>query len=230
MNRLASSLWWDIQIQWRNGFYAAAGFVLVILVLLLGQLPAGFLHPFSALLILGNLLLNTFYFTAALLMLERAEGSLWAWLITPLRWSEYVAAKVGSLLLLTLLENSLLAGWLWGSQLNWLYFWAGVSTAGWLLCAAGLFLCSYYHQVNEFLFPSFVLTALLCLPMASSAGLVPPLWVAWHPLFGPLTLLEIGCGLTPAVALFPAGLLTLFWSVAAWWLVQKAYQRMKDEL
>lgn len=230
MNRLASSLWWDIQIQWRNGFYAAAGFVLVILVLLLGQLPAGFLHPFSALLILGNLLLNTFYFTAALLMLERAEGSLWAWLITPLRWSEYVAAKVGSLLLLTLLENSLLAGWLWGSQLNWLYFWAGVSTAGWLLCAAGLFLCSYYRQVNQFLFPSFVVTALLCLPMLGSVRIISPLWLAWHPLFGPLAFLEMGCGLTPAVSLLPAGLLTLFWSGAAVWLTQKAYGNMKDEI
>lgn len=230
MNRLASSLWWDIQIQWRNGFYAAAGFVLMVLAFVLGLIPAGFLHPFSALLIFGNLLLNTFYFTAALLMLERAEGSLWAWLITPLRWSEYVAAKVGSLLLLTLLENSLLAGWLWGSDINWLYFWAGVSAAGWLFCAAGLFLSSYYRQVNDFLFPSFVITALCCLPMLGSVGLVPPLWLAWHPWFGPLVLLEMGCGLPPAVGLVPAVGLTLLWSLLAMWLAQKAYGNIKNEI
>ena len=39
MTRLLSTLRWDVQLQFRNGFYYASAFVAVIVLLILGLFP-----------------------------------------------------------------------------------------------------------------------------------------------------------------------------------------------
>ena len=41
MTRLLVAIYWDVQLQFRNGFYYAAAVVVVLAIILLSQVPAG---------------------------------------------------------------------------------------------------------------------------------------------------------------------------------------------
>ena len=83
MRRLAAALACDARLQYRNGFYAAAAFVAVALVLLLRWVPQGYLGWLMPALVLTNMQVNTFYFVGGLVLLEKGEGSLEALVVTP---------------------------------------------------------------------------------------------------------------------------------------------------
>jgi fluoroquinolone transport system permease protein len=102
MARLTSTMRWDVQLQIRNGFYYAAAFVAVVIIILLSQLrlPQLTLATLFPLFIFQNILINNFYFIAALVLLEKGEGTLEGLVVTPLRQSEYLASKLVNLALL----------------------------------------------------------------------------------------------------------------------------------
>ncbi len=60
----------DLRLQMRNGFYIAAAFVVVVLVILLRQLPEASRSLGLPMLVFGNLLINGFFFMAGLVLLE----------------------------------------------------------------------------------------------------------------------------------------------------------------
>ncbi|MBR9990063.1 MAG: ABC transporter permease, partial [Gemmatimonadetes bacterium] len=76
MRRLRATLLCDVRLQLRNGFYYATAFMLLVWALILAWLPAADLRWILPPLVLGNLVINTFYFLAALVLLEHDEGSL----------------------------------------------------------------------------------------------------------------------------------------------------------
>ena len=85
MTRVVATLGADVRVQFRNGFYLASAFVVACSVALLRWLPpdvAGLLLP---VVVLENIVVNTFYFASALLLLERGEGTFAAQSVTPLR-------------------------------------------------------------------------------------------------------------------------------------------------
>jgi fluoroquinolone transport system permease protein len=105
MRRLLATARCDVRLQSRNGFYYATAFVLIVCVALLSRIPALDLDWLVPALVLGNLLLNTFYFIGGLILLEKGEGTLEAQVVTPLRTWEYLASKICTLTLLGLVEN-----------------------------------------------------------------------------------------------------------------------------
>jgi hypothetical protein len=88
-------------------------------------------------LIFGNLLINGFFFMAGLVLLEKGEGTLEAQVVTPLRTGEYLASKVITLTVLSLLESVLLVLLAVGLDINWLALLAGVALMTPLLALAG---------------------------------------------------------------------------------------------
>ena len=59
MRRFASTLVCDVRLQFRNGFYYAAGFVVFCWILALSQIPGGNLGLLLPAFIFSNLLINT---------------------------------------------------------------------------------------------------------------------------------------------------------------------------
>src|SRR5688572_31457208 len=108
MKRLMATIICDIRLQMRNGFYYAAAFVAAFWALALSRVPPELLTLWMPVLILSNLLINTFYFMAGLVLLEKAEGTLMAQRVTPLRVWEYLVSKVVTLTLLTVCESFLI--------------------------------------------------------------------------------------------------------------------------
>lgn len=109
MSRLAATIRTDVQVQFRNGFYFATALVVIFSILFLRWLPPEGAMLVLPVVVLGNVLVNTFYFVSGLLLLERIEGTFVAQSVTPLRDDEVLASKVGTLTVLSLVESLLIA-------------------------------------------------------------------------------------------------------------------------
>jgi fluoroquinolone transport system permease protein len=190
MKRLLSTMYWDARLQFRNGFYHVTLFVVVMWVVLVSQLPQSKLGWLLPALVLGNLLINTFYFIGGLMLLEKGEGTLEAQVVTPLRTWEYLASKIATLALLAVVENLVVVGLLYGLGFAALPLVLGIVLAAALYCLAGFIAVARYDSINEYLFPSMAYTLLLSLPLLSYFGLGQNTWFYLHPLQAPLVLVR----------------------------------------
>jgi fluoroquinolone transport system permease protein len=179
--RLTSSLRWEVALQFRNGFYYAVGFIIAFWVVIYTQLPQLDLRAILPGLLLGNMLVTTFYFMAGLVMLEKAEGSLEARVVTPLRSTEYLLVKVIALSLLVLAENLLIAGLFSGLRFALFPLALGLVLSGAIFTLVGFLAVARYDSINEFLLPSLPYTLALMLPMLDYFGILPQQML--HPLF-----------------------------------------------
>jgi fluoroquinolone transport system permease protein len=88
MRRLAAGLVCEVRLQHRNGFYWAVAFVMAFWMMVATQLPALDWVRLLPVVVLNNLLITAFFFVGGLVLLEQAEGSLQARMVTPLRPGE----------------------------------------------------------------------------------------------------------------------------------------------
>lgn len=190
MRRLLATMRCDVMLQLRHGFYYATAFVLICCVAVVSRIPSLNLNWLLPALVLGNLLLNTFYFIGGLILLEKGEGTLEAQVVTPLRSWEYLASKVGTLTLLGLVENTVIVMLLAGFGFNLLPLAASLILTAMLYCLAGIIAVVRYASINEYLMPSVLYTSLLLVP------LLPYLmqWDTWllylHPMQATLLLAQ----------------------------------------
>ncbi|MEP7272645.1 MAG: ABC transporter permease [Acidobacteriota bacterium] len=197
MKRLLATIRCDVTLQSRNGFYYATALVLICCVAVLSRIPSLNLNWLLPALVLGNLLLNTFYFISGLILLEKGEGTLEAQVVTPLRSWEYLASKVGTLTLLGVVENTVIVMLLVGLNFNLLPLVASLILTAVLYCLVGMIAVIRYTSINEYLMPSLLYTGLTVAP------LLPYLaqWDAWflylHPLRGTLLLAQAAFQPTP---------------------------------
>ena len=165
MTRLAATLQTDVRVQLRNGFYLATAFVVACSIAILRWLPSDVAALLLPVVLLENIVINTFYFVSALLLLERGEGTLNAQSVTPLRRDEYLASKVMTLTALSLVESLLIATAVTGLDGRLLMMSLGIALAAMLFCLSGVALIVHYESINEFIMPSVLYTAVLSLPI-----------------------------------------------------------------
>lgn len=227
MSRLVATLHNDVRLQIRNGFYYAAGFVAAFGMIGLSYVPArlqGLLFPP---LVLSNLLMGTFYFVAALVLLEKEEGTLEALVVTPLRDTEYIGAKVATLALLGILENLAVVVVASRVAFNPLPLLTGIALGSAVYVLAGLLAVARYEGINEMLFPSALWVAALSLPFLQYAWESGPvLLLFWlHPLQPALVLMRAAFEPQPVWTIVAAPLCGSIW--VAWLFAgcRRAYRR-----
>jgi fluoroquinolone transport system permease protein len=228
MNRLLATIRCDLRLQQRNGFYYATAFVVAVYALGLSQLHAAGARLNLAWLlpavVLNNLMITTFYFVGALVLLEKAEGTLAAQVVSPLRAGEYLAAKVITLTALALAYNLAVVTLVVGSGFGVLALIAGVGAMGALMVMAGFVAVARYDSVNEYLLPSLPYAAGLMLPLAYMFGWDSPL-LYLHPLQGPMLLMRAAFAPTDAWQLVYSALASALWLGVGAWLSQRSFQR-----
>lgn len=190
MNRVVPTLQTDVLVQVRNGFYYAVVFVALTVVVALTRLHIPDYRYVWPVLLLGNLLITTFYFMAGQVLLEKGEGTLEAQVITPLRPLEYLLSKVLTLGLLSLLESSIIVVLLSGVHFSWPLFFLGILITAAIYSLFGFISVAKYDSINEFLFPSVLWVLASIPPMLPFMG-VADHWLFWlHPLQAPVVLLK----------------------------------------
>lgn len=196
MTRLMTAIRYDMTLQVRNGFYTVTVILTVLWALALAYAPEGLRWLLPPLLV-GNLLIGTFYFLGALVLLERAEQTPAALAVSPLRAIEYLLAKTTSLTLLALLETIVIAGAATGWRFDILELLAGALLASAIYCLAGYIAVARYASINEYLLPSGLYIAGLWLPLLAYLGNWKPALLYLHPMSAPLALTEAAFLPTP---------------------------------
>lgn len=215
MKRVLFSLRWEAAVQHRHGFYYVSGGVVAILAGLLTQLPDAAAPIVLPGFLANALFITTFYFCAALVLLEKGERTLTALVVTPLRPEEYLAVKVVTLVTLALVENLLILLLGYGLPFNLLWLAIGLMSLALLYTLVGFMAVVRYEGINEFILPSIGVLLLLALPLVDHFGLwrsavwylhpVQPGLVLLRAAFGPQPLWQIVYGLVGS-ALWGAGL------------------------
>jgi fluoroquinolone transport system permease protein len=190
MTRLQTAVCWDMRLQFRNGFYYAAAFIAVIMTIILWQLPKAELPTVLPVLVLGNMTIGTFYFMAGLVLLEKGDGVLEGLVVTPLRQSEYLAAKLTSLTLLTIGENVLIVTAVFGLNYNLILLVAGIGLMACFNILLGFIAVARYDSINRFIMPSMLVTTALALPLLDYLGLWQSPLIYLHPVQAMLLLLK----------------------------------------
>jgi fluoroquinolone transport system permease protein len=175
MTRLASTVAWDARLQFRQGLYYAALVVVGVWVAILWQLPAEGVEWLLPIALFIDMSVFGFYFMAGLLYLEKGDGVLEALVVTPLRATEYLLAKVVSLTLIALLGSAVLVLLVNGWRAQWHWLLIGVALNSWLMAMLSFALASRYDAINEFLIPSALWTLPTQLPMLDYFGI----WTVW---------------------------------------------------
>lgn len=219
MRRLLAAARCDVRLQLRNGFHYAAAFVVAAWGFLLYRARALDWGDVLPALLLGNLVVSTFYFLAGLVLLEKGERTLEALVVTPLRSGEYLAAKVGTLTLLATAESLLIAVLLRGAGFGVPALVAGCALAAVLFCLAGFLAVVRYDSINQFLLPSVAYTSVLLLPLFPYLGVGDGPWVYLHPVQAPLLVIRaafrpVGAGELVYGVAYSAVWIALLWAAS----------------
>jgi fluoroquinolone transport system permease protein len=192
MIRLTSTMRWDVQLQIRNGFYYAAAFVALLTIILLSQIQVApeTLALLFPLFIFQNILINNFYFIAGLVLLEKGEGTLEGLVVTPLRKSEYLASKLLTLAILSLLETATVVLIVYGLNVNLILLATGTILLSLIYGLAGFSFVVRYDSINSFILPSVPVVILFSLPLLNYLGVWSSPLIYLHPLQAPLLLLK----------------------------------------
>ncbi len=214
--------------QYREGFYFASLFVLVVVGVVVSLLPAAAVVFLPAIL-LTNMLLATFAFLAALLLLEKGQGTLEGLIVTPLRPSEYLLAKILSLTVLAVLENAaitsiaLMNGLL--SDVGWGWILIGSAFSGAVYTLLGFLTVIRYQSLNDFMMPMILVTTLLQLPAMVCFGMpeYPALYLL--PTHGPLLMFQAALGPMPTSKMIYAVVYPSVWILASFFGGRRAFHR-----
>jgi fluoroquinolone transport system permease protein len=189
--RLAATLRWNVVLQFRHGFYYVSAAFILVRVALLRQLP-GDAHMSLLVpgLMVNNLIITTFYFVGALVLLEKGEGTLAGLVVTPLRDTEYFLGKVFSLTLLGVGESLTIVLLTDGTRFNLLLLVGGMALLCGFYTLAGFVAVARFDSLNEYLLPSVLIVMALWLPLLDHFGLVHSPLFYLHPVQPALVLMR----------------------------------------
>lgn len=225
IHRVGAAMITDFRLQYRNGFYYAVVFVVVVIALASLRLPRFDLGWLLPVLVLGNLPINTFYFIAGLVLLEKTEGTLDALVVTPLRTREYLASKAVTLTVVSVIENTVLVVVFAKLNFHILPLVAGIVLASVLCCLIGFALISRYDSINAYIFPSVLYNALLMLPIVDYLNLWRSRLFYLHPLQGSLLLMRAAFESIPRWQWVYAVAYGVVWIAVASYICKRAFDR-----
>lgn len=196
MRRLLATIRRDVVLQVRYRLYAVSVFVVVVWGVLLGLLPVATRTDAAVVVptfVVFNLIVTTFYFVGALVLLEKDEGMLSTIVTTPLRDAEYLLSKTITLTALAIAETLLVVLLLFGVNFRWELLVAGTALLGALFVLAGFVAVARQDSLNGWLLPSVPVVLFLMLPLLAHFGLVDRRLFRLHPAAPGLALLQAAC-------------------------------------
>jgi fluoroquinolone transport system permease protein len=225
MKRVLASLRWETTLQHRHGFYYVSALVVAIMAGLLTQVPAAAIPNLMPAFFVNALFITTFYFFAALVLLEKGEGTLEGLVVTPLRATEYITVKVAALAALALFENLLILIIGYGVGFNPLWLVAGLLAMAIIYALVGFIAVARFDSINEFILPSIGVLLLLALPVIDHFGLWRSAVWYLHPVQPSLVLMRAAFDPVPTRQLGYGLLGSSFWCLLFFWWARQLFAR-----
>lgn len=199
MSRLSAMLKLDIRLQQRYGFYYALIFVTLVWITFLAALPTDLVDLAVPFVIFGDLAVIGFFFIAAQIIFEKTERTLYALVVSPLKFGEYLTSKLAAFTFMGLLASLAMVVVGIGGNFNIFYLSLAVILGSLINTLVGFIAVAPYRSISSFLVPSQLYLLALGLPVIHFVGWVKfPLFFA-IPSLGTLYLLK-----------------GAFWSITAW--------------
>jgi fluoroquinolone transport system permease protein len=173
---LPTAIRMDFRLQRRYGFFYATAFVIVLWIGLLRLIPDDMLGTVMPYLLFSDLQFF-FFFIAGAVFFEKGERTLFALLTTPLRFRDYLAAKLVTMTALAAATCAVVVSIDYGLGFNAWALLAGVVSMALPMILAGFVTAPLFPSISEWLMPSTLVLAIANLPTIDYSGLSP------HPLF-----------------------------------------------
>ncbi len=225
MSRLAIILKMDLLLQKRYGLYYAAAFVTLVWVAVLAAIPSAVVRPALPYVIFGDLAVIGFFFIAGQVIFEKTERTIYAMVVTPLRFREYLTSKLATYSLMSLLASLIIA--MAGAGLNFSIFYLalGVVLTALINTVVGFIAVSPYRSISSFLVPSQLYLLVLGLPVIHFAGWIDfPLFYVL-PTMGSLYLLVGAFGTITAGQALYGVLIQIAWIIILFRVSQYRFER-----
>ena len=200
----------DIRFQFKHGFYFLYAIFTLLYLLILFAIPEEFRSQAAALLIFSDPAMMGLYFMGGIVLLEKSQRVLDSLAVSPMRFREYLCAKVLSLAIISTLTGTVLtvavAPESWPIKVLTVFF------GSVFFSLMGLAASYYSDTLKDFIMLSVLIQLFTGIPGVLWIFSILPGWMIWHP---GILIMEGICG---------KGLILPFlviWSIAAFIVVYK---------
>lgn len=211
MDRLVTLLVLDLRLMLRHHVLAAVVFTTLIYLVLVASLPAAIPSAFLAFLVFFAPVMIGVLFVGALVLAERAEGSLLALVVSPLSPRIYLWSKILSLTALASLSGLVISWVGYPAKLDPTMLGVGLVLSSFGAVLVGLNIVLRCRRLATYVLIAAMALAALSSPAAALARLVPAATVDWIPSSASLTLF--------IAAADPGALRLKDWSIAVLYLL-----------
>lgn len=188
MRRFRSAVRLELLLQIRPRFLHAAVFSGLIWLAVLLPMPAGLRPVAEPYVLLGDTSIIGFFFVAGTVFFEKQERTLGAVISTPLRFHEYLSAKLAVLLGVSLFVAVTVTACVHGATHLSVVLVVGVVLATLLMLLVGFTSSLPFASVSDWFLAATVPLAVMCLPILLYSGIWPNPVLYLIPTHGPLLL------------------------------------------
>ena len=173
MNRLTQAIKTDAKVQFRNNLYHVG----IIISVLIAAVVAGLVAPSQMVNVIPAMILliiggTTMLYVAGMVIFEKDEGTIAATIVSPLKPSEYLIAKIASLVGLATLESlisiygAILVQQLMGSAIypNFVWLMVGILAIGVMYTLVGMAMVVRFNRITDFLIPMAAFSIIMQIP------------------------------------------------------------------
>ncbi|MEE6168346.1 MULTISPECIES: fluoroquinolone export ABC transporter permease subunit [unclassified Mycolicibacterium] len=188
MRRFRSAVRLELLLQIRQRFLHAAVFSGLIWLAVLLPMPAGLRPVAEPYVLLGDISIIGFFFVAGTVFFEKQERTLGAVISTPLRFSEYLSAKLFVLLSLSVFVAMTVTVCVHGPRALSVSLLAGVVLATLVMLLVGFTSSLPFASVSDWFLVATIPLAVMNLPVLLYSGVWPNPVLYLIPTQGPLML------------------------------------------
>lgn len=189
MTRLTSALRLELTLQVRQKFLHAGVFSGLVWLAVLLPMPLNLRPVAEPYVLVGDISIIGFFFIGGSVFFERQERTIGAIVATPLRFAEYLVAKLAVLTLISLLVAITVATIAHGFAYHLVPLVAGVALGTLVMLLVGFISSLPFASVTDWFLAATLPLAVLSLPILHYSGVWPNPLLYLIPLMGPLLLL-----------------------------------------
>ncbi|WP_421840585.1 fluoroquinolone transporter permease [Mycobacterium sp.] len=227
MTRFASALRLEVTLQFRQRFLHAAVFSGLMWLAVLLPMPHRLRLVAEPYVLLGDICVIGFFFVAGTVFFEKQERTLGAVISTPLRFAEYLAAKLVVLLAISVLVAAVVVTVAHGVHYQLVPMVAGVVLGTLLMLLVGFTSSLPFASIGDWFLAAIIPLAVMNLPVLHYSGIWPAPLLYLLPAQGPLMLLGAAFGQVTLMTwqLAYAVVYPAVWLAGLYWVAKAMFTR-----
>lgn len=177
--RLRNLFLLDMRFQAKYGFYFLYAVLTVIYFIILSALPENWLEKTAAVLIFSDPASMGLFFMGAIVLWEKNQHTPCALAVSPVRPMEYIAAKVGSLAVISLAVAAILAFSANVTHLHIVLLGTAVSSV--IFTLLGIIIATKIASLNQFILWTVPIEVICFVPAVLHLFKTAPAWLRYYP-------------------------------------------------